>query len=332
MKRQVLVVSHADADGHVIAEQVRRNLASIDTFDVRALVDPVRTKDHKTWLHLDTFTEIEACSLVIFVDLMFAPSSFDAEADALVQFARARPNKWFFVLDHHPVPTRRLSGAANLRALYRSDVMDCTIGTPSRMMTIAALCEKQETRAERRPDDVALAKGVQRAAALGGPLPGEKLLALIRFGYWRELTALGRESASEHPMPRGRRRAGFPPSDALVKLDKIATEILEHASTRHQPPGDHMSYDFDAAADRDPPPMSAPATHGRDLEAIVTLLELAAIYLTSSPGQTFTLDELLVQAQEIGGLTIDKGDARIVLDKAKFLRKQPDKRFALRNA
>jgi hypothetical protein len=328
MTRNVLIVSHADADGHVIAEQVRRNLATVGSFSLSTVVDPARTKDHKTWLHLDAIKEIEQNDIVLFVDLMFAPASFDSEADALVRFATAHPNKWFVVLDHHPVPARRLGGVRNLRALYRPDVIDCTIGTSSRMMMIAALCEKQETRAEKRRDYQVLARGIHRAAAVGGTLPGEKLLALIRFGYWAQLAQLGSEDVSEHPMPRGRRRPGFPPSPALLQLDRIAADLLTGA--RPHTSGSNMSYDFESAADRDPPHIDRPAAQGNDLEAIVTLLELAAIYLTASPGATFTLDELVQQAEEIGGIVINKKDARIVLDKARFLRKHPEKRFSLR--
>jgi hypothetical protein len=85
---------------------------------------------------------------VFFVDLMFAPSSFEAEAEALVEFAKSRPEKQFFLLDHHPLPLRRLSRANNLHSVYRSDVVDCTFGHASWLMVIAALLEKQPTRPE----------------------------------------------------------------------------------------------------------------------------------------------------------------------------------------
>ncbi len=74
MRHSVLVVGHADADGHIITEQVRRNLALIDTFDVKTVVDPLRTKDHKAWMKLETLTEIDDSDIVFFVDMMFAPA------------------------------------------------------------------------------------------------------------------------------------------------------------------------------------------------------------------------------------------------------------------
>jgi hypothetical protein len=325
MKRQVLVVSHADADGHVIAEQVRRNLSAIPSFEVTTLVDPERTKDHKTWLRLNDIPEIEKSDYVFFVDLMFAPASFGTEADALVHFVQERPKKHFFVLDHHPLPVRRLSQAQNVRALYRQDVLDCTFGPVSRMMIIAALCEKQPTRAgtmKNAVDDI-VAKGVRRAAALGGPLPGAKLSALLRFDCWDALARLGQEDASEHPMPRGRRRAGQPPSKALVELDRTATKLLKDLSSENKTRSP-MPYDFDTVTDRKVPKLKTPTARGDDLEAIVVLLELAAIQLATTPEATFTLDQLLDEARSIGGsdIEIDKKNAKIVLEKAKFIRKQ----------
>jgi single-stranded DNA-specific DHH superfamily exonuclease len=141
MKQSVLVVGHADADGHLITEQVRRNLARIDRFNVETVVDPVRTKDHKAWTKLDDITEIEDADIVFFVDLMFAPSTFDEEARSLVEFVNDRREKQFFLIDHHPLPLRRLAAADNLRVLYRPDVFECAVGPRSGMMVVAALCE-----------------------------------------------------------------------------------------------------------------------------------------------------------------------------------------------
>ncbi len=247
MKRRVLIVGHADADGHVIAEQVRRNLELIPNFDVTTVVDPERTKDHKAWLRLDAFNEIDRSDLVLFVDLMFSPISFGAEADALVTFAKERPEKQFIVLDHHPLPLRRLSLTPNIRAVYRQDVLDCTVGPSSSMMMIAALYEKQPTRARKEISTIYkdLERGVRRAAALGGSLPGKKLSALLRHSCWKELAMLGREDTSKHRLPRGRRPTGDPTSKLLIQLDELATKLLNLPS----PPKavrSPMSFDFDA--------------------------------------------------------------------------------------
>jgi len=92
-----------------------------------------------------------------------------------------------------------------------------------------------------------------------------------------------------------------------------------------------MSYDFEGVSDLRAPEAKPSSTQPRDLEAIVTLLEVAAIELTSEPGAEFTEDELIRQARDIGGdLAIEESDAKIVLDKAAFLKKLKGKRFRLK--
>jgi hypothetical protein len=342
VKHQVLVVSHADADGHVIAEQVRRNLSAVPTFEVTTIVDPTRTKDHRTWLHLDSIPEIEANEYVFFVDLMFAPASFVDEVTALLAFVRARPQKRFFVLDHHPLPLRRLATAPNVRAVYREDVLDCAFGLtsePSELMIIAALCESQPTRAHaiKTPLQSDIAKGVRRAAALGGSLPGEKLSALLRFNCWDALVELGREDSKLHRLPRGRRPSGDPPSKTLRKLDRTASELLARTraskeSAQKSAKEDLVSYDVEVVVGHAPPKVQIKQALPKDLEAIVMALELAALYLTTEPGAEFTAAELIAEAKKIGGdkFVIEEGDIKNVLGKAGFLKKVPGNKLVLK--
>lgn len=331
MKR-VAVVGHADADGHVIAEQVRRNLATVPNFDVSVVVDPLRTRDHHAWLKLDSLRDhVDGCDLVFFVDMMFAPASFAEEAGALVSFTKDRPSTLFFLIDHHPLPLRRLTQTSNLRALYRPDVLDCTFGHASFLMLVAALLESQPTRAHKlkRPVHIRLAKGIHRAAAIGGPLPGEKLMALLRNDRWSDLEELGNDDPSFHRLPRGRRPKDSPISDTLKRLDLLATELIRsrHPS-RESPPNqarELMSYDFDQTTQPSPNfqlPDHAARENPKDLESIVLILELAAIRLTDDPEATFTTAELLAVARELGGdLLIEESDIKIVLGKAGFLKK-----------
>ena len=53
------------------------------------------------------------------------------------------------------------------------------------------------------------------------------------------------------------------------------------------------------------------------------LLEVAALSLTTEPGKIFTIDDLIHEAQEIGGQDIkfDKNDIKIVLHKAGFVKR-----------
>lgn len=329
--KRVLVISHADADGHVIAEQVRRNLSAVATFQVSTLIDPARTKGHQMWTRLEEIPEIDAHELVLFVDLMFAPASFAVEADALVAFALARPQKTFIVLDHHPLPLRLLHRAPNVHPVYRPDVYDCTFGHSTHMMVIAARLEKQPTRTKAwmQPADEVLANGIKRAAAPGGALAGERLLALLRHDRWTELEALGRDDRRFHRLPRGRRPSADPVSDEMTGLIDLTTKLLRSdakpkpRSRAHQPGRISMSYDLDAKLEASPPTPYIPTSDRRDLEAIVTLLELAAICLTTGPDATFTKKQLITEARRLGGgdIELDENDVNLVLGKPGFLKK-----------
>ena len=237
MKHQALIIAHSDGDGHIIAEQVRRNLSLIDIFDIQVVVDPDKTKDHKSWRKLDTIKEIENAGFVFFLDLMFAPATFDQEAKSLVDFVQGRPEKIFFLIDHHPLPLRRLERAKNLRVMYRPDVSECAIGPRSGMMIVAALCERQiaEVADMKKPIHEMLAIGVPRAAAPGGSLPGKKLLALLKADRWESILQLGEDEPEYHRLPRGRRPYSQLPSAILAALEREADALLAHQNTQGLP-------------------------------------------------------------------------------------------------
>lgn len=343
VRRDVLVVSHADADGHLIAEQTRRNLTLIPTFNVTTVIDPERTKDHNVWKKLEEIRAINAADIVFFVDLMFGPTTFAAEASALVDFVQARPAKRFFLVDHHPLPLSRLDSAENLRVTYRPEVFECAIGPRSGIMVVAALCEKQKASVSRikRPLHELLALGMKRAAARGGPLPGEKLLALLRSDLWEGLAQLGQDDPSYHRLPRGRRPSTEPQSDTLRTLNETASELLADGGEsalnvmQLQSGRTDMTYDFEATDrfnvsgerfDFDAGQhiqFKNSRAHPTDLEAIVTLMEVAALSLTTEPDATFTYEELVREVRELGGeeVTIEERDIQIVLKKAGFLKK-----------
>jgi hypothetical protein len=335
MKQSVLVVGHADADGHLITEQVRRNLALLPDFNVTTVVDPNRTKDHKAWTKLDALTEIESADWVFFVDMMFAPASFIEEAGALVAFVQKRKDKRFFLLDHHPLPLRRLAEADNLRVMYRPEVFDCAIGPRSGMMVVAALCEGQKNNVAeiKEPVHDAMTKAVRRAAALGGPLPGAKLSALMRSNCWAELLELGEEDNEFHRLPRGRRSLKSTRSQVLDSLELKASSLLASGKERSgkEKRSKAMSYDVDISDERfvvqgthrQRQTKNTPPIQGRDLETILTVLEIAAMSLTKTPDSTFTSADLIREAKKIAGEKIDirEDDIAIVMSKQGFLTK-----------
>ncbi|GEP61397.1 hypothetical protein RSO01_85630 [Reyranella soli] len=71
------------------------------------------------------------------------------------------------------------------------------------MMVVAALCEKQRHQLADVLTDQheILAEGMRRAAALGGTLPGEKLLALLRANCWDAVAQLGKDAREQHRLP-----------------------------------------------------------------------------------------------------------------------------------
>lgn len=90
-----------------------------------------------------------------------------------------------------------------------------------------------------------------------------------------------------------------------------------------------MSYDADGPF----VPLRHAPMDGRDLEAIVTLLELAVIELTPDESATFTFDEMLAKAREIGGpeINLREGDVRIVAQfSGHLLEKLPGGRYRMK--
>lgn len=342
MSSKVLVVGHADADGHLIAEQTRRNLSRVPGFEVEMFVDPAVTLNHSAWLHLDQIPWPDEYDRVFFVDLMFASGTLTQESDALLSFVRAHASTHFYLMDHHPLPERRLN-VPNLHAVYRKDVLDCAFGPSStNLMILAALCDPQASRAKSRKARAHISAdyvtGMKRAAAINSPIAGAKLSALVRAARWSEIAALGAEPSALNPMPRGRRPKNAPESEALAHLNEIATRLLSHPEEQDQtlgqssPGGSPMSYESDSTMPSADPggaifAPARPAVQGRDLETIVTLLELAALELTPTPEATFTRQQLLDLAREIGGpeVEMDEQDLKRVLGKNSFLKKVGDK-------
>lgn len=93
-----------------------------------------------------------------------------------------------------------------------------------------------------------------------------------------------------------------------------------------------MSYDFDNCINRDPPIVTDYVGDPKDLEVIVTLLQLAAIFLTPNPGVTFTFEQLFSEAKDIGGneISLDEKDVKIVLVNFPFFKKEKGGLYSLK--
>lgn len=92
-----------------------------------------------------------------------------------------------------------------------------------------------------------------------------------------------------------------------------------------------MAYDFDenpdahaVSAPRKDEPKADPKdkVSPRDLEAIVTMMDIAALCLTDEAGATFTFEQMFAQMNELSGLQFEERDVRTVLATYPMIAKQ----------
>jgi hypothetical protein len=94
-----------------------------------------------------------------------------------------------------------------------------------------------------------------------------------------------------------------------------------------------MSYDFEDGDDRSAPVVTDYKPQPHDLETIVTLLELAAIFLTNAPGDQFTYQQLIAQARDLAGndFVLEDVDAEIVFNNlGKVFQKEANQHYSLK--
>ncbi len=220
--RRVLIVGHADADGHLAAEQSRRNTLRSGASRCEVFVDVKRTANYRIWRnHLP---EIPICSAdtVVFVDLMFHPDDVVGSVNVLTELASKNPEKQFIVIDHHPY-----SGlpalSVNLSIWFTSAVYTCCFGPPSALMVVAAICDRDEEPVVAMIDETMRrrALGMERAAA-DRNLAGSKLLRLLANDRWDLIEQLAEESKDVHQRVRGRRHSRQPLSPGLERARGVA--------------------------------------------------------------------------------------------------------------
>lgn len=215
--RHVLIVGHADADGHLAAEQSRRNSLRSGASRCEVFVDVKRTANYRIWRnHL---SEIPICSAdtVVFVDLMFHPDDVVGSVNVLTELASENPEKQFIVIDHHPY-----SGlpalSVNLSIWFTSAVYTCCFGPPSALMVVAAICDRDEEPVVAMIDETMRrrALGMERAAA-DRTLAGNNLLRLLASDRWDLIEELAKEPKDVHQRVRGRRHSQQPLSPGLER-------------------------------------------------------------------------------------------------------------------
>lgn len=219
MNKRALVIGHADGDGHIATEQSRRNLAA-EGWTVDTLVDPQRTRNWRLWSkHLQTLS-FSKYGYVVFVDLMWPAKHDDAiTAWGNVRWhAHANPDTAFLVIDHHELPST--APAPNVTFVRSPTVFDCCYGSPTEMMLVAAICDKDEEpvagklTAEHRRRAV----GIKRAVTDRRGLAGHRVLSYLAEDRWDVFERLADEPADYHRTLYGNRVEREPSSPTLKAL------------------------------------------------------------------------------------------------------------------
>ena len=215
-----IVFGHADADGHLAAEQTRDYLVQRD-LSVKTVVSS-KTHNYRFWEKLPEF-DLSDYELVIFVDIAFRFREPSESLARLLVVSDRQPHKQFIAIDHHPlVPPR--NPRENVQLVEVSDPYDCCLGVPDPdRMQVAALCDGSPTRVTPTPLLRRRALGVKRAAADVGGVAGDRLLELIRERRWDFFEALADEDYEMHRSARGFRR-----------LSNQTSPLLEYARS-HSP-------------------------------------------------------------------------------------------------
>ena len=211
-----VVFGHADADGHLAAEQSRRNLEA-EGINVQETVVSQETRGHRFWERGFSSYRFADIGLVVVVDIAFNFKDAASSLEAVLEVVDCSPSTHFVVVDHHPL-VYPASERPNLTLREADSVFDCCYGTPSdELMVPAAICDGDAGAVRPRITETfeKRAVGVRRAAADRTGLAGSRLMALLRDSRWDVFDALASEPRHLHSSVRGWRRANCMPSPAL---------------------------------------------------------------------------------------------------------------------
>lgn len=203
-----IVFGHADADGHLAAEQSRTNIEAQGIRVDEVVVGP-ETRNYSFWERSFPSYDFTGFRLVVVVDIAFRFKDPDQSLKAVLEVADRHLETQFVVIDHHPIK-QPATLRSNLTLINADTVYQCCVGTPSEeLMVVAAICDGDGKAVESRTKDihVKLADGVRRAAADIGGVAGPKLLELLKRRQWDFFEHLADEPSDFHRRVRGRRTA-----------------------------------------------------------------------------------------------------------------------------
>lgn len=215
MTRAILLFAHSDGDGHLAAEQSRRNLIDAG-MDVRLVVDPQTTRSWRFWTQHLAGVDFGDAETVYFVDIMFGPKDPLGSYHALCARARSEPERHFVFIDHHAVPGLP-AAPRNLEIRFVDSVYRCCVGAPSELMVVASICDADEApvRDQITEQHRRRARGLNRAVTERALLAGTPVLNLLKCGYWNALEQLAEEPAAYHRTMYGNRIEKEPSSPLL---------------------------------------------------------------------------------------------------------------------
>ena len=207
-----ILFGHADADGHLVAEQSRDWLiqrgVSVDS------VVSSETRNYRFWERLPNF-DLSSYGMVVVVDIAFKFRDPDDSLARLLAVSDTEPDRKFIVIDHHPL-TPPKEPRQNVQLIEVNDPYDCCLGEPDpELMEVAALCDGAPTAVQPTELLRKRALGVKRAAADRNGVAGNRLLNLIRERRWDFFEALSEEEREMHKSPRGIRSASSKSSPLL---------------------------------------------------------------------------------------------------------------------
>jgi len=206
MNKYATIFSHADADGHIIAAQSYRNLVK-DGFHIeRLIVDPKITRNFRFWeTHFQTM-DFGNSDYVFIFDIMFDRSNPLNSIQALVKRANTELQRKFVVIDHHPVDLP-VDIPDNVSIRFTENVFDCCYGSPSELMYLASICDREASKVKGHINKwhLKIAKGIKRASTEREYIAGQVLFSLIKEERWAVFERLAEEPVELHRTMYGHR-------------------------------------------------------------------------------------------------------------------------------
>ena len=222
-QNSAILFGHADADGHLAAEQTRNWLVERGV-SVETVVSS-ETRNYRFWEKLPKF-DLSSYGIVVIVDIAFKFRDPNDSLARLLAVSDQQRHREFVVIDHHPLALPQ-EPRQNVQLIEVKDPYDCCLGDPDpELMQVAALCDGAPTAVRPTPLLRRRALGVKRAAADVGGVAGNRLLQLIRERRWDFFEALSEEDREMHRSSRGIRNRSAKSSPLLEYARSLSPSAI----------------------------------------------------------------------------------------------------------